>query len=476
MLNYEIELKSKAQIERLCYDTEAGSLGQDGISFNYDVLYTHKFMTVGHKVKLVKASTYGGEEGMYAYLVENEDGEQIHIHLDWIARFAGSPVVDKEELSSDILLVTRKYYINPTTGGLYRKNSLPTCSHCSSMGTILMSDGKFLCKECNTKLTNNKNYSWKPETFSMVGTQLPKDRVNPVWYGLEIEMATDREKLGKFMYQYGKELYLKDDGSIEGEGFHTELVSMPHSFKELMGKDSWLSNIHKLPAEERDANGCHVHISRTAFKDDRHYSMFYFLMHKMEGIATKVGGRQLTSYCELIPSGKVFTKKNTIPRGNSNRQLFLNESNADTIEARFFKGTTKTTNLKAYVQYLESIIKYTKYHTDTVNVKGWFEYVTEKSTKYKELLTIIGSVSTEDMGIEVIYREPVTAIKRLTELSATELNNITYLKTKAGKEYKDVSVTNLYPRKKKIVINYNDDSNSATIAFSEIETVTIEEE
>ncbi len=233
--------------------------------------------------------------------------------------------------------------------------------------------------------------------------------------------------------------------------------------------------MNKLDAYDTDANGCHVHISRTAFVDDRHYSMFYFLMHKMDGIATKVGGRQLTHYCELVPSGKVFTKKNATNHGGD-RQLFLNESNEATIEARFFKGTTNVTNLKAYVQYLESIIKYTKYHTDTVNVKGWFEYVTEKSTKYKELLTVLGEVSVEDMKIEVIYREPISQVKTLSELSATELSNIVYIKTRDGKEYKDLVVVNFYPRQQKMSIHYNNEEDSKTIRFSEIQTVTIEEE
>ncbi len=473
MLGYEIELKSKVQISRLCYETEDGTLGQDGIGFNFDALYSNKFMVVDNKVKLVGATNY--EDGLYAYLIENEDGKQTYVHLDWIAKFKGSPTIAHSELSADMLMVTRVYFINPKTGSIEHKNTLPSCSHCGSMGTVLMGDGKYLCTECNNKLTNNKNYSWKPDTFKMVGSQLPKDRENPVWYGLEIEMATDREALGKFMYTYGKDLYLKDDGSIEGDGFHTELVSHPHSFKELMLKDSWLSNMGKLSAEETDANGCHVHISRTAFVDDRHYSMFYFLMHKMDGIATKVGGRQLTHYCELIPSGKVFTKKNDTNNGGG-RQLFLNESNDATIEARFFKGTTNVINLKAYVQYLESIIKYTRYHTDTVNVKGWFEYVTEKSTKYKELLVIVGNISAEEMGIEVIYREPISTIKTLTELTATELSNIVYIKTKDGKEYKDVVIVNFYPRQQKMSIHYNNEESSRSIRFSNIETLTIEEE
>ncbi len=473
MLNYEIELKNKVQITKLCYETEDSTLGQDGIGFDYTTLYDNKFMSDDSKIKLVEATNY--DVTSYAYMIENEDGNRIHIHLDWIARFNGSPTTEHKELSSTMILVTRKYYINPTTGGLYKKLGLPTCSHCDSMGTVKLSDGKYLCKECNEKLTANKNYSWKPDEFKMIGSQLPKDRENPVWYGLEIEMATDREELGKFMYQYGKDLYLKDDGTIEGEGFRTELVSMPHSFKELMAKDSWLSNIDRLPAGDSNANGCHVHISRTAFKDDRHYSMFYFLMHKMHSVAVKVGGRQLTNYCELIPSGKIFTKKNSTNTGDG-RQLFLNESNTTTIEARFFKGTTNTTNLKAYVQYLESIIKYTKYHTDTVNVKGWFEYITEKSTKYKELLVVLGEVSVEDMKIEVIYREPISQVKTLSELSATGLSNIVYIKLRNGKEYKDLTIQNLYPNKQKMNIHYDNGNGRQVISFSEIETVTIEEE
>ena len=242
------------------------------------------------------------------------------------------------------------------------------------------------------------------------------------------------------MYKYGESLYLKSDSSIRGSGYNAEIVSHPHSFNKLMSNDSWLNDISNIANTEHDGNGCHIHISRTAFASDKHYSLVYFLMHKMVNVCTKVGGRALTHHCSLSPSGKVITKSNK--RQGNERALFLNETNYNTIEARFFKGTVKTTNLKAYVQLIESIIKYTKYHSTTVTSNGWFQYISKKSKKYKELLEVLGDITTiEDFEQKVTYREPKLIEVKVKNLRVGEMSNVHKVIYKDGVEY---TATNVY--------------------------------
>jgi len=466
---YNITLKSKATIEALCYEVEGGELGQDGVTFNYDVLHLHGF--TGQGVILVGVNEYTDDS--YAYIIKNSNGGKIYVHLDWIASFAGSPTTEHKELTPDLIQVTRKYLIEPSTGKLTLKSSLPTCSHCDALGTIKMEDGKYLCKGCSDKLTVPKNYSWTPTPYEFIGNQLPKDVENPIWYGLEIEMSTNKTKLGKYMYDYGQKLYLKQDSSIRGSNFNVELVSHPHSFTSLMSDGSWLSNIGQVDTNDSDENGCHVHISRTAFINDRHYSLFYFLMHKMEEIATKVGGRDLTTYCSLLPTGRVFSKTNRKHEGNG-RSLFLNEQNDETIEARFFKGTTNVNKLKGYVQLLESVIKYTKYHPNGGTVKGWFEYTSQKSKKYKELLEVVGTISSDNLEIEVIYREPTRKHKKTKQLTLEDVNNIVEIKLKDGTVHKGV-VKKVNSQARKFEFR-NERAGTFYILFSTIESITLEEE
>jgi hypothetical protein len=204
---------------------------------------------------------------------------------------------------------------------------------------------------------------------------------------------------------------------------------MPHTFKALMQKDSILDEIGEVSTNDSDYNGCHIHISRTAFQDDKHYSLFYFLLHKMVDISTIVGGRDLTDYCSLAPAGKVHSKKKVGGVINSNRAVYLNERNSPTIEARFFKSTTNTSRLKVYVQYLESVIKYTKYHTKRVSADRWFEYITKKSKKYKELLTFLeenkDKIVTDNKV--VVHKTPKIKGASFNKLSTEQLFKVTLL-------------------------------------------------
>jgi hypothetical protein len=232
------------------------------------------------------------------------------------------------------------------------------------------------------------------------------------------------------MFLHKKEAYLKDDGSIEGGGYHAEIVTQPHTFKALMKKGSILDSISKLNITERDANGMHIHISRTAFVSDKHYGLWYFLLHKLEKVATLVGGRELTTYCKLQPYGKVATKKNS-SNTNQDRQLYLNERNTPTVEARFFLATTKLDRLKANVQLLESLIKYTKYHSKYVSASGWYKYINKYSKKYKELLGVLeGKELDLDSIPTVIHKEPKRVRVTPDKLKVIDVPNMVGFKSK----------------------------------------------
>ena len=302
----------------------------------------------------------------------------------------------------------------------------------------------------------------------------PADEATPTWYGLEVEVSTSKDKLGKFMHKHHGSVYLKEDSSIRGSGHNVEIVSHPHSFKGLMDSKSWLSEIGSVPTQETDDNGCHVHISRTAFKDDKHYSLFYFLLHRMHQVATKVGGRELTTYCELNPTGRVHSKTKEHCR-NGGRSVYLNERNEDTVEARFFKGTTKVSKLRAYVQLLESLIKYTKYHAKTVTVKGWFGYVTQKSTKYKELLEVLGDIDKEHLDINVVYKEPRKKAYTIDTIKAKDLVNVFNITTSKNGDVLEGEIEE-YSLKQRVIYFRLSNGDSKRLKFDWISKLEVEEE
>ena len=471
MREYGIKLKTKAKIAKLCYETEDGTLGEDGIEFNGEVLTSNKFFKP-NGVRLMYSIEYNTDRDRY-YVIENAVGAKVAIHFDWIDSVDGFLIDRKNEISNDLTQLNSKYTINLVTTELTDISTLPQCE-CGAVGIIDMEDGKYLCRTCTEELVQPHSYSYKPE-FNFIGSQLSNDVETPTWYGIEIEVSTNKEALGKFLYKNKnkKSVYLKEDSSIQGDGFRTEIVSMPHSFSSLMSKDSWLNDVSSVPTNDSDSNGVHVHISRTAFKDDKHYSLFYFLIHQMEAIATKVGGRKLTSYCKMLPTGRVHSKKNTTTDGEG-RSLFLNEQNDKTVEARFFKGTTNTNNLKAYVQFLESMIKYTKYHSKRVTVKGWFAYFTKKSSKYSELIALINTLEgVEGSEAVVTYKEPKRHLKELRWLPIGSLYNIVEIKTSDG-TYKGVRVIEIDLRRKQITFD-SSSNNRDCYDISDIVSVVVEE-
>jgi len=276
------------------------------------------------------------------------------------------------------------------------------------------------------------------------------------------------------MNKHEDTVYLKEDSSIQGDGHRVEIVSHPHSFNELMKKDSWLDTISTLPTNNHEENGCHVHISRTAFEDDKHYGLFYFLIHSIEGIATKVGGRSLTGYCKMRPSGRIHNKANKRGDSGGDRSIFLNERGSQTVEARFFKGTTKTNELKSYVQLLESLIKYTRYHSKRVTIKGWFQYISQKSTKYKELLERVGDVTTHsEYDVIVTYKTPKRVRRGINKLTIVEMDCIIGIKLKDGTDIKVSKVNHVYIHT--ININQDEGYSNTDVSIKKIDYVLLEE-
>ena len=187
-----------------------------------------------------------------------------------------------------------------------------------------------------------------------------------------------------------------------------------------------LSNINvENSSTTREHNGCHVHISRTAFVDDKHYAKWYFLIHQLKDINEYIGGRKLTGYCKFSPTGKIHTKENKTM--SNDRSLMVNETNLHTVECRFFSGTSNVNSVKVYVQYLESLIKYTKYAGDTVSTADWLEYVKRKAKKYELLIAKMDACTLPtDQSVE--YRMPVKSMAQWNKLTVGQVADIAKIK------------------------------------------------
>jgi hypothetical protein len=223
---------------------------------------------------------------------------------------------------------------------IYKKGELDVCS----CGNVLDVEEFDKCSNCLVKDNYYiRNYSYKP-TPEFQGKQSRQDKDNPIWYGIELEYGIHNKLPIAKLVEKGA-IYLKSDTSIlRGVEGGCEVVTHPYSFTELMKKDNWISMLPELNVVEHSSdNGCHIHVSKTAWLDDKHYALTYHLLFRLaeQGVLEKLGGREFTSYCRLARKQlQHITKYSKSKSSNEgDRSVWCNENNVNTVEFRFFSST-----------------------------------------------------------------------------------------------------------------------------------------
>ena len=430
-----VSLKSIGTIQGMVEDLD-GVLNTDSIEFNKEVFS----QLIGQELKVLEFVSYSYG---HAIKVERSGGRTLYLSHKWCEYIKNTVTDVKVKFVTEFEMMGDKYFkvgnasvIEKSTELIIKTSTLPICTSCGAMADVEV-DGKKICSTClKDKYAKLNNYSYKP-TPNFIGEQLSQDTDTPYYYGIELEYGlTGKLDMSKLVFSHEKEVYLKSDSSIHGGDFRAELVTHPHSFKALMG-NCFIDKLPTLKAtEDRQHNGCHIHISRDAFIDDKHYAKWYFLMHEMKNINEFIGGRELTNYCSFTPEGKIGKKTKTYTGGR--REVMINEANTTTVECRFFSSTVDPDEVRVFVQYLESLIKFTKYSDDVVTVEKWLEYTKRKSAKYAKL---IAKIATYTGGIEgsVEFRLPKQFKETVKGITLNNLQDITEITLYNGKVYKDVS-------------------------------------
>lgn len=351
--------------------------------------------------------------------------------------------------STLIKLSTPYYFLNIDTIELIFNDNC-----CSSCGAPLEESTEFgICSACEEEITNVKNYSYKPEPIFFGTSTVNK------FYGIELEYGfRSRKDALKVVAPHSSALYLKSDSSIRGGDFQAELVSHPHTFEQLMAPSSFIHTVANAAVQDHEANGCHVHISRSSFTDQKHYALFYFLVYASKEFLEFVGGRALNSYCQYLPTGKIFTKEN-IPT-SADRAVVINERNTSTVEIRIFKSTNKTADLKRYIQFIDSAIEYTRQAKKQVSLTNYFKYIKANVDRYDMLSTSIANYKGS-VAYPIMYRAPIIKDIKASSLTLTDLSNITTVRTSNEAVRVDFTSSNLVLRNgSRLEFNGFDESDS----------------
>ena len=202
------------------------------------------------------------------------------------------------------------------------------------------------------------NYSCEP-TLVFHG-----DDDGDLFMGFELETAIPNRMLNEaavyalHQLQDPEIAQLKTDSSIGG-GF--ELVTQPHTYKAYRESSVLWDTIEtlrkKFKARSWDSGTCglHIHVSRKAFADGRHTHRFIEFIYRNSDMMMKFGGRKST-YARFNDAWgfdefdkPVFTLEG---KGGSDlhggeKYTAVNTRKRDTLELRFFRGTTNTNGVKA---------------------------------------------------------------------------------------------------------------------------------
>ena len=249
-------------------------------------------------------------------------------------------------------------------------------------------------------------YSYKPSAIflnddghkSYYATVLDSanSRRTSLYMGFELELETGRFPrtdcaqfvLDTINTQSNDIVYIKEDGSLEN-GF--EIVSHPMTLGFAMEHFAWdgISGLIKRGCKSWDAGTCglHVHLSRSAFRDEKHLFKFFKLLLDNAPDVKRFAGRDserwanfdknyfLNAWNDYDGDGNWVTRTNDSlmkhaknESRNDNRYCAVNLQNRHTVELRFFKPSLNPKTVQAALQFCDAVFNYTETECDTKKV------------------------------------------------------------------------------------------------------------
>jgi hypothetical protein len=219
-------------------------------------------------------------------------------------------------------------------------------------------------------------------------------------FELEIECPDgDRYQVAeKLMNQHKDWLYCKHDGSLE-DGF--EIVSHPHTLAAFNLRSwSWIQDLVNDGANSWDSDTCglHVHINKSAFKNNGHIWRFTNLVLYNRNQAARLAGRNSHQWASFH---KEYKKVGKILKGDESpdRYTAVNLTNYRTIEVRMFRGSLHEPRVRAALEFVNANFEYTKninshdvLKNDAMSWWTFTKWVQENESTYPHLTKYLNKI------------------------------------------------------------------------------------
>lgn len=180
--------------------------------------------------------------------------------------------------------------------------------------------------------------------------------VGDYFLGVELEMEMNDYGKKNMVYKElhrlfhtNKNFVLERDGSLN-YGF--ELITQPHTYEKLL---KTLKVVEEIPNVSAKSSRCgmHVHISKKAFKEELEQGTLILICMHLQNYFKKFSERKSYDFCRLYLRGATFSdidSWNKVFSNRSERRMFINLTNNQTVEFRIFQGSTDYKTIVANVQ------------------------------------------------------------------------------------------------------------------------------
>ena len=230
------------------------------------------------------------------------------------------------------------------------------------------------------------------------------------YMGMEIELEESGHIVGEVMHKVEEHMWATTDASLYTGG-GVEIVTHPHTLEawnDTFPWDMWERDIHSMVPDQEpyNSNGIHIHVSRSAFNNDKgrmipsHLYKFMQFIQVNQDPVQRLAGREGNNYCqwgaERDAVSRLSDAKPNTSMSNMERYRPINTQNPTTIELRFFAGLSDPAFMRRSLHFVHSLVEFTRkgnFKSDR-SWKAYVGYVRSRALRYPELAAYLNENAT----------------------------------------------------------------------------------
>lgn len=264
-------------------------------------------------------------------------------------------------------------------------------------------DGDNICPRCQEEEQTKciHEYRYKPVPNKKM---VPGENTNE-YFGFEIEVCGSQTYAKDFKTIIGDDIYLKQDGSVDGFEIVTHPMTRDYFYEEFIAKlKAGMKFLISKRFSAHNKAGIHIHVSSEAINAHmlkRMIDVVYQSNYQNREIWRKISQRtidNLEGWASVNPGSLRDTKaklKRTVdfhenngwnfkPTLGKKRYTAINTENSQTVEFRIFNSNLRIDRIVKNAQVIFSLIDFSKIKT-TPTLGNYLRFVFAHKDKYREL-------------------------------------------------------------------------------------------